>query len=134
MIAAVFALSAPSASTSADTSTDATASSIPPIIEINGENPAHIHVGDTYNDLGATITGPQADLNLGIHTFVGSTPIEQAVIDTSEPATYHLYYVATDQSGNTATSTRTVIIEPVAQSSPPTADTSTTVQATSSAQ
>jgi hypothetical protein len=27
------------------------------------------HVGDSYADLGATITGPQADLNLGITTL-----------------------------------------------------------------
>jgi hypothetical protein len=27
-------------------------------------------VGATYSDLGATITGPQADLNLGITTYV----------------------------------------------------------------
>ena len=42
----------------------------PPQIQINGDNPAIVQVGDTYNDLGATITGPQADLNLGIQTFV----------------------------------------------------------------
>ena len=41
-----------------------------PIISINGNNPAHIHVGATYNDLGATITGPaDADKNLGGHTL-----------------------------------------------------------------
>jgi hypothetical protein len=42
----------------------------PPVIQINGENPAHFPVGETYNDLGATITGPQADINLGIKTFL----------------------------------------------------------------
>jgi hypothetical protein len=52
------------------------------------------------------------DHNLSIHTFVGTTPIDQAVIDTGAPATYHINYVATDQAGNTATSTRTVIIDP----------------------
>ena len=33
-------------------------------------NPAIVQVGASYSDLGATITGPQADLNLGIKTFV----------------------------------------------------------------
>ena len=33
----------------------------PPVIQINGENPAVIRVGDIYADLGATITGPKAD-------------------------------------------------------------------------
>jgi hypothetical protein len=37
--------------------------------------------------------------------------MDQAVIDTSEPATYHINYVATDAAGNAATSTRTVMIE-----------------------
>ena len=90
--------------------------STPPIIEINGENPATVHIGDTYSDLGATVTGPAEDLNLGIHTFVGNTPLEWAVIDTSAPATYHISYVATDGHGRTATSTRTVNI--VAANSP----------------
>ena len=49
--------------------------------------------------------------NLGVHVFVGDTPIEWAAIETSEPTTYHINYVATDQAGNTATSTRTVIVD-----------------------
>jgi hypothetical protein len=39
------------------------ASTTPPTIAINGDNPAVIHVGDTYADPDATITGPTADLN-----------------------------------------------------------------------
>ena len=31
----------------------------PPVIQINGENPAHIHIGDSYNDLGAPASRPQ---------------------------------------------------------------------------
>ncbi|MGC9602458.1 MAG: tail fiber domain-containing protein, partial [Minisyncoccia bacterium] len=92
-------------------SSPADATTTPPVIQINGDNPAIIQVGSTYADLGATITGPQADLNLGIQTFVGTTPIGQAVIDTSAPATYHIYYVVTDANGITATSTRTVIVQ-----------------------
>jgi hypothetical protein len=67
-------------------------------------------VGETYSDLGATVTD-NVDRNLGIHVFVGSTPFDQAVIETSEPNEWHIYYVATDAAGNTATSTRIVIIE-----------------------
>jgi hypothetical protein len=88
------------------------------VITINGDNPATIHVGDSYQDLGAKITGPTADLNLGIHTFVGSTPMEQAVIDTSVPATYHINYVVTDAAGLTSTSTRTVIVSAANDNSP----------------
>lgn len=49
------------------------AADTPPAIHINGDNPAIVQVGDTYNDLGATITGPQADLNLGIKTYLNGT-------------------------------------------------------------
>ncbi len=89
----------------------------PPVIQINGDNPAIIQVGDSYNDLGATITGPQQDLNLGIQTFVNGTPMNPVQIDTSQVATDTIDYVATDQTGLTSTSTRTVIIEPAGQGS-----------------
>jgi Domain of unknown function (DUF5011) len=86
----------------------------PPVIQINGSNPATIHVGDTYADLGATITGPMADLNLGIKTVLNGTLVSNIVIDTSSVATDTIDYVATDSQGQTSTSTRTVIIEPLA--------------------
>jgi hypothetical protein len=91
----------------------------PPVIQINGDNPAIIQVGETYNDLGATITGPEQDLNLGITTYVNGTLTSNIVIDTRAVATDTVDYVATDSVGLTATSTRTVIIEA------PTAATST---------
>ena len=97
----------------------------PPIIQINGDNPAIIQAGGTYNDLGATITGPQADLNLGIKTYLNGTPASNFVIDTSELATDTIDYVATDQNGLTSTSTRTVIIE-ASPSITPANDASTT--------
>jgi hypothetical protein len=83
----------------------------PPVVQINGDNPAIVQVGTTYNDLGATITGPQADLNLGIVTYLNGTLTAPLTVDTSEPATDTIDYVATDQNGLTATSTRTVIIQ-----------------------
>jgi hypothetical protein len=79
--------------------------------QINGDNPAIVQVGDTYQDLGATITGPQADLNLGITTYVNGVATNPVQIDTSAAATDTIDYVATDQSGLTSTSTRTVVIE-----------------------
>lgn len=87
-----------------------------PIIIIRGNNPAQVDVGMIYNDLGATVTD-NVNANIDILTFVGNTPINQADIDTSAPATYHINYVATDAAGNTATSTRTVIVQ-AATSSP----------------
>ncbi len=107
--------------------------STPPVITINGENPAYIHVGDSYADLGATVTD-NVDKNHGLKTYLNGKLVGDIVIDTSAVETDTIDYVATDQSGNTATSTRTVIVAPGANSSPPTADTSTTTQATSSPQ
>lgn len=95
---------------SAAASSDSAAPAAPPTIQVNGNNPAHIAIGATYSDLGAQITGPtEADKNLGISVFVGSTPYDQAVIDTSTATTYHIYYVATNSYG-AATSSRTVIV------------------------
>ena len=88
-----------------------------PIIQINGDNPAIVQVGDSYQDLGATITGPTADLNLGITTYLNGTLTSNIVIDTSQAATDTIDYVATDQTGLTSTSTRTVIIEAPASAS-----------------
>jgi hypothetical protein len=87
----------------------------PPTITINGDNPAIISVGDSYADLGATVTdtgsGQAGDTNLGLTTFLNGTLVSNIDIDTSEVATDTIDYVATDTDGLTATSTRTVLIE-----------------------
>ena len=104
-----FAPTSASDPTSEVGSTEAT--DTPPVIAINGDNPAHVNVGDTYQDLGATVTGPQADLNLGISIFLNGQLVSNILVDTSAVATDTIDYVATDSAGNAATSTRTVIIE-----------------------
>jgi hypothetical protein len=77
---------------------------------------------------GATITGPQQDLNLGITTFVNGAQMNPVQIDTSTVATDTIDYVATDQSGLTSTSTRTVIV--VAPTATGTSTTSTEASST----
>jgi len=98
----------------------------PPTITINGDNPAIIEVGDSYADLGATVsdTGPgqAGDANLGYQTFLNGTLVSNIVIDTSQIATDTIDYVATDTDGLTATSTRTVLIEAAASSVATTTD------------
>jgi hypothetical protein len=112
-----------SATTSAD------ASSAPPAIKINGDNPAHVSLGETYNDLGATITAPEADKNLGIKTFLNGALVSDIVLDTTEAATDTVQYVATDPNGLSATSTRTIIVDPAtAPSLVPDYNASTTVE------
>ena len=69
-----------------------------------------IHLGDSYADLGATITGPQADLNLGIRTYLNGASVTSIQIDTTQVAADTIQYVVTDRAGLTATSTRTVIV------------------------
>jgi hypothetical protein len=78
-----------------------TTSGTPPVIQVTGDNPAIIRVGDTYADLGATIAGPQADLNLGIKMFLNGTLVSTIVLNTSS--------VATDTIDLTVTSTRTIL-------------------------
>jgi hypothetical protein len=57
---------------------------------VNGDNPATVDVGATYQDLGATITGPQADLNLGLSVIVDggatTTPDQIAPDPSATPA------------------------------------------------
>jgi hypothetical protein len=117
-----------SVSSATSSQSQSATSDTPPQIQINGDNPAVLQVGDSYTDLGATITGPQQDLNLGTKTYLNGALTSNIVIDTTETATDTIDYVATDQSGLTSTSTRTVIIE--APSIVPNADASSTATTT----
>jgi hypothetical protein len=131
---ALLAAANQSASTSASPSSSTSAATdTPPVIAINGDNPAIIQVGATYADLGATITGPQADLNLGIQTFLNGVLASNIVLDTNAVATDTIDYVVTDAQGLTSTSTRTVVVQAAASSSPipePTASTTEDTSAT----
>ena len=126
--------SSPSASSTPEfvtqNSTSTTPATNPPTVTVNGDNPAVVHVGDSYADLGATVSdtgaGQAGDTNLGLKTFLNGTLVSNIVLDTTAVATDTIDYVATDQSGLTATSTRAVIIEP--------ATSSTATEATSTAQ
>jgi hypothetical protein len=85
------------------------------IINISNSFPVHVLLYEEIDrTVGETITGPQADLNLGIHTYLNGTPVNTIQIDTTQVATDTIDYVVTDQSGLTATSTRTVIVEQAA--------------------
>jgi parallel beta-helix repeat protein len=103
------------------TSTDTT----PPVISINGNNPAILMTGDTYVDLGATVTDTVTQ-NLGLRVAVDGVQSESVIVDTSIPGTHTIDYSATDEAGNTATETRTVEVR-----APDTGAASSTVEATS---
>ena len=74
----------------------------PPFITIRGDMNTVITAGSVYNDLGAsaedTIDGPVAVTTTG-------------TVNPNTVGTYTLTYSATDSSGNTATATRTVVVE-----------------------
>ncbi|MEN9561692.1 MAG: hypothetical protein RIQ56_965 [Candidatus Parcubacteria bacterium] len=86
-----------------------------PTISVNGNNPATINVGETYADLGATITGPGSALNLGIRTLVDGVETQSVSLDTSVPGNHTITYQVTDQEGLTGEATRTVQVVESAQ-------------------
>ena len=67
----------------------------PPVISVNGANPATVELGSTYTDAGATADGEE-------------TVTTSGTVDTDTVGTYTITYSATDASGNTGTATRTV--------------------------
>jgi len=91
--------------------------STPPSITVEGDNPAIIHIGDTYTDPGAIVTDSLGH-DLSYRAFVNGVLSGNILVDTSEVATDTIDYVATDTWGNVATSTRTVIVGS-ATTSPP---------------
>ena len=100
------ATSTPSGETLVASSSD----SIAPVITVSGSNPATINVGESYNDLGATVTD-NVDHNLGVHAMVdggAEITLDQIYIDTSATGTHSIVYTSTDQAGNTGTAERTV--------------------------
>ncbi|MBI2618232.1 DUF5011 domain-containing protein [Candidatus Kaiserbacteria bacterium] len=96
-----------------DTQTASTVTSssdtAPPVITVNGNNPAEISVGSSYVDLGAVVTDNVSD-NLGIHFKVNGADVTNVNVDTSSDGTHIITYSATDQAGNTGTAERTVIV------------------------
>ena len=67
----------------------------PPVITINGDNPATVELGDTYTDAGA-------------YANDGSVVSSSGTVDTNTVGSYTITYSATDFFGNTGTATRIV--------------------------
>jgi hypothetical protein len=105
----------------------------PPISTFPGAIP--FAIGPAIIQVGAIVTDNQGH-DLGYRTFLNGTLVSNIVIDTTQVATDTIDYVATDTWGNTATSTRTVIVEaspsivPANGASPATASASTTATTT----
>jgi len=86
----------------------------PPILTLQGNNPAIVIVGSVYGDLGVVVTD-NVDRNLGYEVWRNGELLGRNLsgvsVDTSIAGEYSIDYVAMDQAGNTATSTRTIIVE-----------------------
>jgi len=84
----------------------------PPVITLKGDNPLYLNVGDEFVDPGATATDDvDGDLTEQI-VVTGS-------VDTSKPGEYTLTYTVSDSAGNTASVTRTVIVQEKEEEQPP---------------
>ena len=75
----------------------------PPVITLNGSSTIQLNVGDTWTDPGATATD-ETDGDITSSITVNGT------VDTSSVGTYTLIYSAADASSNTASVTRTVVV------------------------
>jgi hypothetical protein len=70
----------------------------PPKVNVTGDNPATVELGDTYNDAGATATDLSGDV----------TVVTTGTVNTNIVGSYLITYTCTDDSGNLGTATRTV--------------------------
>ena len=87
---------------------DLTVDKTAPVITLTGDATIYLEVGETYTDSGATVTGDDGN---GVSADTSS-------VDTETPGTYTITCTSTDDAGNTATATRTVIVVyPVSSSS-----------------
>ncbi len=100
--ASAASVTTPSSSSASSTPT-APADTEPPVITVTGNNPARIQINSSYIDLGATVTD-NVDANL-------TATVSGDQIDTTVAGTSTVMYVAADLSGNTASTTREVIVE-----------------------
>ncbi|MEI7720001.1 MAG: tail fiber domain-containing protein, partial [bacterium] len=84
-----------------------------PVLTPNGANPANLTVGDSYVDLGVSVTD-NVTQNLGYSVSVDSaatTSPDQVHIDTSAPGSHTILYSAMDQAGNIGYATRNVVVQ-----------------------
>ena len=76
--------------------------SVPPVITLNGPSSIVVIEGNTYDELGATVTDNSGKLLTAVIT---------GNVDVNTSDTYVLTYTATDDSGNESQLTRTVIVK-----------------------
>ncbi len=91
----------------------------PPILQVLGDNPARVALGETYTDLGAVATDDSNE-ELMVVVFVNDERVSSVSIDTSTSSEWTIRYESTDSAGNTGEVSRTVIVyEPSAPAPEP---------------
>ncbi|MFT6268834.1 MAG: hypothetical protein ACJAVV_001649, partial [Alphaproteobacteria bacterium] len=83
---------------------------IAPAITLNGESSVTLIVGDTYEELGSTVTD---NIDSGLIANVSGN------VDTVVPGSYVITYTVSDSAGNSISTTRTVIVEPAPDTQAP---------------
>jgi hypothetical protein len=94
-----------------------TPSSVGPVVTIVGNNPAHVPVGSSYADLGATVTS-EVSPNIGYVIEVDGAAADTVSIDTSVAGEHTVVYTATDEEGQVGMATRTVIVDAPTEEAP----------------
>lgn len=109
---------------------------VPIAIQIQGNNPATLKVGDVYGDMGAVITAPESAVNYGIKASLDGgelVDISQIVVDTSVAGVHSIVYTVVDASNATTTTERILNVVSVVPATPA-VDTSALTSAITSAQ
>ena len=94
-------------STSTSTTSSSTADTTAPVITLIGSSTINLTVGDTFTDPGATATD---DVDGDLTSSISIT----GTVDTSTVGTYTLTYSVADAASNSASTTRTVIVNAAA--------------------
>jgi len=90
-----------------------------PVVQVLGDNPAHVVVGAAYTDLGAAVTDDSNE-ELDIKIFVNDAPVANVSIDTASAGEWTVRYESTDSAGNSGSAERTVIVSEAEPSPTPT--------------
>lgn len=91
-----------SSNSNSDDVDDAPADTSAPIITLVGDSTVTLTVGDTYQESGSTVVD---NVDTGLSAAISGS------VDTTTAGTYVLTYSASDAAGNSASVTRTVIVE-----------------------
>lgn len=95
----------------------------PPQINVLGDNPARVAVGQSYTDFGVAVVDDRSSVTT-LEKYLDGARVSTISINTSSAGSHSITYKAFDQAGNSSQATRSVVVY-VPTSSAPAPDTST---------